>query len=268
MERGPGRVRCGFTLVEVLVVLAIIGLLISLLAPSLQRARETARLQLCVSYKRALANADSVYSTDNRFWFTPFKMASPLGATLGTPGPPSWLPYIHLLEDYTNTAHASTFGPASVIRTKKTIFDCPSTPGTSLSTTGGHNMDVAINWSLHGRWGEEGWEYVAGVTPVTALVNYRPTFTASNQDKFSIRKVDSLKHMASEVPNFSDAWRTSSGVFGFTQAIYTFNHTDQASGATTTSPPETGKPVSFVDGHAEVVQYPFTHVMPDTTWYY
>ncbi len=268
MDQRPGRAECGFTLVEVLVVLAIIGLLISLLAPSLQRARETARLQLCVSYKRALANADSVYTTDHRFWFTPFKLASPLGATLGAPGPPSWLPYTHLLEDYTNTAHGSIFGPASVVRTKKTIFDCPSTPGMSLNTNGGHNTDVVLNWSLHGRYGEEGWEYVAGVTPVTALVSYKPTFNATNQDKFSIRKVDSLRHMASEVPNFADSWYASSGVFGHSQALYNFSHTEQASAPTTVSPPESGKPVSFVDGHAEVKRYPFTHVMPDATWYY
>ncbi len=268
MTQKPWKARDGFTLVELLVVVAIMGVLISILMPSLARARETARLQLCVSYKRALANADSVYATDHRFWFTPFKLASPLGATVGSPGPPSWLPYVHLLEDYTNTAHSSTYGPLSAVRRKKTIFDCPSTPGTSMLTVGGHNVDVVINWSLHGRWGEDGWEYVPGVTASTGLVNYRPTTNATNQDRFSIRKVDSLKHMASEVPNFADGWYTSSGVFGHSQALYNFSHTDQASGATTNSPPESGKPVSFVDGHAEVKQYPFTHVMPDATWFY
>jgi prepilin-type N-terminal cleavage/methylation domain-containing protein len=268
VSQSQRRHRAGFTLVELLVVIAIIGVLISLVTPSLQKARESARLTLCLSYKRGLANADNAYTTDHRFWFTPFRLASPLGATLGTPGPPSWLPYSHLLEDYTNTAHASLAGNTSVVRPKRSVFVCPSTPGITLNTNGGHNTDVVINWSLHGRYGEDGWEYVPGVTAVTAFVNYKPTFNALIQDKFSIRKVDSLKHMASEVPNFADGWYSNSGVFGYSQAMYNFSHTDQASAPTTNSPPESGKPVSFVDGHAEIKRFPYTHVMPDANWFY
>ena len=45
----------GFTLVELLVVLAVIGILMSLLMPAVQQAREAARRSVCKSQLRQLA---------------------------------------------------------------------------------------------------------------------------------------------------------------------------------------------------------------------
>jgi prepilin-type processing-associated H-X9-DG protein/prepilin-type N-terminal cleavage/methylation domain-containing protein len=57
--------RTGFTLVELLVVIGIIALLISILLPALNRARETAKLVQCMSNARQLATAAMLHAHDH-----------------------------------------------------------------------------------------------------------------------------------------------------------------------------------------------------------
>jgi prepilin-type N-terminal cleavage/methylation domain-containing protein/prepilin-type processing-associated H-X9-DG protein len=65
-HRAGRRVRGGFTLVELLVVIGIIAVLIAILLPVLQKAREQARRVVCASNQRQLCMAVLSYANQNR----------------------------------------------------------------------------------------------------------------------------------------------------------------------------------------------------------
>ena len=63
------RLRCGFTLIELLVVISIIALLMSILMPSLGRARELAKKVVCKSNLKQINLAMVMYTYDNNGYF-------------------------------------------------------------------------------------------------------------------------------------------------------------------------------------------------------
>jgi prepilin-type N-terminal cleavage/methylation domain-containing protein/prepilin-type processing-associated H-X9-DG protein len=58
------RHRHGFTLIELLVVIAIIALLLAILLPSLQKAREIARIAVCATQEKSLHSAFMMYTEE------------------------------------------------------------------------------------------------------------------------------------------------------------------------------------------------------------
>lgn len=61
----------GFTLIELMIVIAILGVLIAILIPSFQRARAQGVLTACQSNLKNIATAVELYSVDNEHRYPP-----------------------------------------------------------------------------------------------------------------------------------------------------------------------------------------------------
>jgi prepilin-type N-terminal cleavage/methylation domain-containing protein len=58
--------KAGFTLVEIMIVVAIIGLLAAIAIPNFVRARETAQTNACINNLRQIDGAIQQYALENR----------------------------------------------------------------------------------------------------------------------------------------------------------------------------------------------------------
>lgn len=117
--------RGAFTLIEVLVVVAIIALLISILMPSLARAREQARQTQCAANLSQIGRAEGAYQTDSREWIpgspltTGYWYVKQLSPTWYPKAslPPGQMPYSKRcmeMSDYVTPLRAVIAGPKSI----------------------------------------------------------------------------------------------------------------------------------------------------------
>jgi prepilin-type N-terminal cleavage/methylation domain-containing protein len=81
-----------FTLVEVLVVVAVVALLASILLPSLQAARNQAKLVICKSNCKQVATMTAAYQTDYR-GLVPVLLSWRANQFFGTPPRATWLSF-------------------------------------------------------------------------------------------------------------------------------------------------------------------------------
>jgi prepilin-type N-terminal cleavage/methylation domain-containing protein/prepilin-type processing-associated H-X9-DG protein len=128
MSKVRGCVRRAFTLVEMLVVIAIIAIMVALLLPALSRAKEAAARAVCLSNLQQLTQCWKNYCYDNNGWM-PYSMPDP--STLQTPSA-NW-----------------PFAPSQVPQV-------PWIAGASIG--GGNNLDGLKKGSL--------WRYTGGRTGV------------------------------------------------------------------------------------------------------
>src|SRR4026207_868242 len=84
--------RHAFTLVELLVVIAVITILAALLLPALNQAQEKARTTYCLNNLKQWGLATQMYASDNNDRLPPEGFANPMGAEQLATGWYSFLP--------------------------------------------------------------------------------------------------------------------------------------------------------------------------------
>jgi prepilin-type N-terminal cleavage/methylation domain-containing protein/prepilin-type processing-associated H-X9-DG protein len=84
--------RLAFTLVELLVVVAIIAILMSLLLPSLGRAKDLTKQTVCAVNTRSLGQAENLFAQDHQNFVQPVSNDFPAGAWVSAadPGHTRW----------------------------------------------------------------------------------------------------------------------------------------------------------------------------------
>ena len=158
-----------FTLIELLIVVAIIGILLTLLLPSLQKAREKAKIAVCMSNQKQIGSAMMSYAV--RFDQT-------------IPAADSHFPNLLVNTELLSVSRENSFAPNSFdyrdeailnqnIQSQNNVFNCPTGLDDRLSKNilyGGYNFisseESSRPWrsadnSISGKGGIDCWYGVA-----------------------------------------------------------------------------------------------------------
>lgn len=222
-----------FTLIELLVVLGIIAVLLSLLLPSLSRAREQAKSLQCLSNLRQMTIAAAAYCSENRGFFPSSHYR------IGSLGGPQWdygWDFTHAYDPATNLT-ATTAGllwSSGGGKGSLAIQQCPNYEGPSNSTVEEQFTGYNYNTSYIGHGQDE-----AIPTPAKANQLRHPARTAIFGDGQYANGAN--KYMRAPFPNPGDA--TFTGRYGGTQG---FRHLKKTNAA-------------FADGHAETLPSRYTN---------
>ena len=124
--------KSGFTLVEIMIVVAIIGLLAAIAIPNFVKARTTAQKNACINNLRQIDGAKQTWALENKAGQTTVPVIANIQPYLGrgTAGTAPVCP----------ADPANSFGTSYSLNDLQTAPSCLILPGASGDTTG-HHLD-------------------------------------------------------------------------------------------------------------------------------
>jgi prepilin-type N-terminal cleavage/methylation domain-containing protein/prepilin-type processing-associated H-X9-DG protein len=199
--------RGGLTLVELLVVIAVIGILVALLLPAVQAARESARRTHCANNLKQLAVAAQNYH-DTRGSIPPAFILVPTSSGSYAGGTTLWVelfPYfeeqnVHWAWDYSDYRNNLRHGPNATAAQVIKVLLCPSHP----------RLENPVDWTSI----SQHWPLIAWANGFYAVSHYGGNGGTLPYNVFSAPSEDGVFFQSSSV-RVADITDGTTGTFLF-----------------------------------------------------